>query len=94
MALKVVKPVKKVSAPVAAEEPRAVKSVTIRMPPNTLGMLDAAVQAYDSDRTEVIKRAIRLLNACLSGYNTVVVITDKAGNDAKEITMVIDGVPT
>jgi len=101
MALALRKPVKPIrptnpsnmGKPVTEEEPRTVKSVTVRMPPNTLAMLDAAVASYDSDRTEVIKRALRLLNACLSGHNASIVLTDRSGKE-RSITMVIDGVPT
>lgn len=75
------------------DEPKAVRSITIRMPPTTLGMLDNAVAMYDSDRTDVMKRAVRLLAHCLSGHNSAIVITDRAGK-TKEINMVIDGVPT
>lgn len=88
-----VRPQPKVAPAVADDEPKSVKSITIRMPPNTLGMLDSAVSMYDSDRTDVMKRAVRLLAHCLSGHNSVIVITDKAGK-SKEINIVIDGVPT
>lgn len=69
------------------------KAITIRLPPTTYGMLDAAVTSYDSDRTEVIKRAIRLLSTCLAAHNSTILIGDVDGK-VKEISIVIDGVPT
>lgn len=50
------------------ERERATKSVTVRMPARTLALLDSAVAMYESDRTEVIKRAVRLLSACPAGH--------------------------
>jgi hypothetical protein len=92
-ASKPIKPAAKPAAAPAEAETRATKSVTTRMPPATLDMLDSIVATYESDRTEVIKRAIRLLNAALSGHNAVVIISDRAGK-AKELNLKIDGVPT
>jgi len=69
------------------------KSITVRMPPTTLGHLEDAVRQYESDRTEVLKRAVRLIHHCLSGHNAKIVIADKEGSE-REIAMVIDGVPT
>jgi len=78
---------------ISCESERASKSLSIRMPAKTFAMVDRAVAMYESDRTEVIKRAVRLLNACLSGHNSCILITDRDGV-TKEITMMIKGVPT
>lgn len=75
------------------KEQRSTKSVTTRMPPDHLEMLDECVTVYESDRTEVIKRAIRLLNTALCAHNSSLTVIDGAGK-TKEIHLVIDGVPT
>lgn len=89
---KPVAPAKATAKPAKENGERATKSLSIRMPPDTLEMLDNAVASYESDRTEVVKRAIRLLSTVLSGHNACVTVTDADGNK-KDINLVIDGVP-
>lgn len=83
------------SAPIVAPEPKAkgeTKTVTVRMQSSHLDMLEEIQSIAECDRSEAIKRAVRLLHTALSGHDAHLIVSDAAG--AKQtVPLMNKGVP-
>jgi hypothetical protein len=68
------------------------KSITVRMPANHTLMLEEVMGIIEADKSETIKRAIRLMHSVMTGHNVEMVMVDKDGR--KTVTQIIkNGVP-
>lgn len=59
--------------------PEKEKSVTLRLPPNHMAMVAEDMEALEADRSECIRRAIRLQHQALSGWSSSLTIKHSDG---------------
>jgi hypothetical protein len=76
----------------AAKEKGAPKSLTVRMPANHQAMLEACMAAWECDKSEAVKRMVRLANSILSAKDAKLITVDASGATAT-IPLVKNGVP-
>jgi len=68
------------------------KTITVRMPPNHMQMIEQNMASLECDRSECLKRAIRLQNTALSSWSATLILRNERGEQTT-IPVVNDGVP-
>ena len=58
------------------------QTVTVRMPPNHMEMITAAMEITETDRSELIKRAVRLLHTALQSHDAELILRDRSGKQS------------
>ncbi|MET4190661.1 Arc/MetJ-type ribon-helix-helix transcriptional regulator [Bradyrhizobium sp. JR3.12] len=79
--------------PEPSEAPSKTKSLTVRMPANHQAMLDECMERWECDKSEAVKRAIRLAHSVLSSKEARLTTVDATGDTATTI-LIKNGVPT
>jgi hypothetical protein len=68
------------------------KAISIRLSGQHREYLTESMKVLDSDRSEAMRRAIRLLRLALSGHNAVLTVTDRNGK-VNTYNVMKDGIP-
>lgn len=71
---------------------KATKAVSIRLSETHIQYLEECQKVYDCDRSEAMRRAIRLLRLAANGHNANLVTQDRSGKEQKYPIMT-DGIP-
>lgn len=69
------------------------KAVSIRLTSKHKTYLDEIMEILDCDRSEAMRRAIRIFRLGLNGYNAVLVVKDQSGEDISVIPVMTNGIP-
>ena len=68
------------------------KTVSVRLPPSHFAMLEDIKSVAECDKSEAIKKSLRLMANALSAHSSVLTLTDSNGNETT-IPIMVRGRP-